>query len=395
MSQFVTMFLLIALVPAATSPTLFPPRDFVEYWSAARVHLEGKDPYDPQAILPAQRLAASAPDQVQAVMLWTPPWTLPLYWPFGMLSPREAHTAWILVQCGCVLVSAVLFWRVYGGAGWLIPTAAAFGFAPCWWMVGFGQNTGFPLLGLAGFLYFRTRERPIPAGMFVALTAVKPHLLAIFGLALILDATTRDGRRTLLAGIGVLAVLGLLALLPRAEVYADFVRAINRPPTEAGVPLALWQVPTISYRMRIAVAGWFHEAPTTQMFWVQFVPCLLGMLAVLTYWYKRRTGWNWAIETPRLVFASVLLAPYGTWIFDLTVLLVPVIQAAAWLKYLGRLIPTAVIATGLLVLSFLTLHDGLGQYLHDLIWFTPGVLVLYLGAFYSVRGADGRIIDCK
>ena len=28
-------------------------------------------------------------------MLWTPPWTLPLYLPFGLLEPRPAHLAWL------------------------------------------------------------------------------------------------------------------------------------------------------------------------------------------------------------------------------------------------------------------------------------------------------------
>jgi len=258
------MTTLFAFGTSEFAPTVFPSRDFIEYWSAARVHVQGGDPYDGAQILPYQRAASGDPGRTEAVMLWTPPWTLPLYLPFGVLDPRSGHLLWLVVQTACVLWSSWLLWRSFGGAvgtGWrravwaLIPLGLAVSFAPVWWLVIYGQNTGFVLLGLAGFLSLRGKGFPLAAGAVGALTAVKPHLLALFGLALLLDASTRAGRRVLLGGLAALALGAAAALAPDREVFRQFADALDRPPTPESVPLSHWQVPTIGYKLREAVLG--------------------------------------------------------------------------------------------------------------------------------------------
>lgn len=360
------------------SAPLFDPRDFVEYWAAGRVHLGGGDPYDPAAVLPLQRLASGWADQPAATMLWTPPWTLPLYWPFAAVPAGPGHAAWVLVQLACVFGSVGLLWRAYGGsttwAGWLTAFLGAATFAPVWWTVMFGQNTGLPLLGLAGFLYFRGRDRPLTAGAFAALTAIKPHVLALFGVALVLDGLTRRGWRSLLAGAAVLAGLGLVALLPNPGVYGEFAAALGKPMSADIVPVSRWQVPTPSFRLRCWLADDLLGGRYGELFWMQFVPVLAGAAGVAAYWWKRRAAWDWRTETPRLAFASVLLAPYGTWIFDLTVLLVPVVQAAA----AARGVMGLAAAAGLLTASVLTMHPHLVAQLHDTIWFAPAAFGVWL-----------------
>ena len=74
----VVALLLNAPELARDSATLFPPKDFIEYWSAARVHLAGGDPYDGGQLIPLQRQADGEPYKTKPTMLWTPPWTLPL-----------------------------------------------------------------------------------------------------------------------------------------------------------------------------------------------------------------------------------------------------------------------------------------------------------------------------
>jgi hypothetical protein len=377
---------LLASAPA-DPPTVFPPGDFVEYWSAARVHARGGDPYDGAQLLPYQREAAGDPAKTEATMLWTPPWTLPLYLPFGHLEPRAAHLAWLAVQVGCVLLSAWLVWRAFGGpAGklWpLAPLAVALTFAPVGWLVGFGQNTGFVTLGLAGFLYLRGRGYPVAAGAAAALTAVKPHLLALFGLALLLDATTRCGRRVLIGGAVALAAGAVVALVPDPDVFRQFADALRRPRTAETVPLSYWQVPTVGYKLRVAAAGGVFQSDPGELFWVQFVPLAVGCGLLLPYWWVRRKAWDWSVELPRLVFASVLLAPYGAWIFDLTVLLVPVV--AAWVRVLRRprFVPVVFAAATHALLSLATVL-AIGCYprlfgepygLYQMIWVAPAVLV--------------------
>ncbi|MBN9323735.1 DUF2029 domain-containing protein [bacterium] len=355
------------------APTLFPARDFIEYWSAARVFAAGGDPYDGSQLLPHQRVATGDPDLTRAVMLWTPPWTLPLYLPLGLLGPRPAHLLWLAVQLGAVLVATRLLWRVYRGragpesVSWTgNEYTVGLTFAPTIWMLAYGQNTGLILLGIAGFVYLRTRGYPVAAGAVVALTAIKPHLLALFGLALVLDATTRSGRRVLAGGVGTLAVVSALAWAVGPGVFPQFVAGMTRPSSLASPSVTDWPLPLLSYQLRVAVD------PTA--FGLQFLPVGIGAGVLIGYWWVRRGRWDWPVEAPRLVLASVLVAPYGGWLFDLTVLLVPVSQALAVAAATRSRWYRRAVFSGLLALSLLcvTVDD-----LADGIWFAPAVLGWY------------------
>lgn len=370
---------------AANPPTVFPPGDFVEYWSAARVHVSGGDPYDGGHLLPHQWEASGNPGLTRAIMLWTPPWTLPLYTPFGLLDPRAGHLAWVAVQMLCVLGSAGLLWRVYHpggfGRGWArVGWAAVAGlvvvtFAPVWWLLGYGQNTGLVLLGLAGFLALRPRY-PVAAGVVAALTAIKPHLLALFGLALLLDAATRDGRRALIGGVAALAVLSALALVPNPDVFGEFAAALRRPHSHESPSMSEWQLPLASYYLRMTVAP--------DRFAVQFAPITAAMLALVPYWWSRRAAWDWAAEAPRLVFGSVLLAPYGAWVFDLVVLLVPVASMFARATATRQMMPISAAWAGHLAIFPFAAVIG---WLHEGWWVAPAVLAWYLAVALLARSA--------
>ena len=137
------------------SPAFLNPRDFLEYWSAGAVVARGGNPYDPVALLAAQRQVD--PDRTEAVMMWNPPWALALYVPVGLLPPRWATLVWVGLQLAAVMRACDLLWGAYGGdprRRW-VPQLLGLTSAPVAWMVLYGQNTGFLLLGLAGFLHHR------------------------------------------------------------------------------------------------------------------------------------------------------------------------------------------------------------------------------------------------
>ncbi len=387
----VVALLLNAPERSGDPPTAFPPKDFIEYWSAARVHVAGGNPYAGEQLIAHQRIAAGEPYKTQPTMLWTPPWTLPLYWPFGVLDPAAAHWLWLLGQVFAAMLAGVLTWRAYGGPRsplWLlVPLLVTATFGPLWWLVGYGQNTAFVLLGVAGFLYFRTKGYPLAAGLLVALTAIKPHLLALFGLAIILDATTRLGRRVLLGGIVAVIAASLFALIPNREIFGEFVEALRRPHSHAAPSVKEWQLPLASFHLRMAI--------DENQFRLQFLPIAGFGLLLIPYWWVRRKLWDWSVETPRLAFASLLAAPYGGWIFDLTILLVPVIQGFVALTRTPRLIPVILAALAHLTISAATIlvptfliRAGYSHGLHDFIWVTP----ILLGWWYSVAALAGTAV---
>jgi hypothetical protein len=343
-------FPLVALGVVFALPDVFPPKDFTEYWSAARVLAAGGDPYNGAELLPVQREALNKPDLKQAVSLWTPPWTLPLYAPLGWLPYTAARWVWLFVQLALVFASVELLWRTYGGPAklWFVPHLVAFAFAPTFWMAHYGQNTGLLLLGLSGFLFFRT-SRPMLAGGFAALTAIKPHLLAVVGVLIVLDVLRDRGWRVLLGGAVMLVLGSLVALAFNDHIFQHFLEAATRPATSETVPLKDWHVPLIAWEVRHALAP--------ESFAVQFVPCLVACLFMAVHRLTREV-WDWAEQLPPAVLVSCLFAAYGGWVFDLVVLLVPAVQLVARAKgVIGVVTVIALIALNLIYHLPLDLHD--------------------------------------
>ena len=338
-------------------PDLFPPRDFLEYYSAAKVFAGGGDPYDGAQLLPVQREIVGNPDLEKPVSLWTPPYTLALYLPFALLPYNTAHFVWLLIQTLCLATSVELICRSYGWhrSLWLAQLIG-FAFSPFFWNLHFGQNTGFILLGLAGFVRFRP-SRPVLAGGFAALTAIKPHLLAVFGVLLLWDAWNRAGRRTLLGGLVVLLIGSLVIWAVQPHIFQWFVEALRRPTTPDAVRLADWDVPLLSYEFRRAV--------DPDRFGLQFLPLGITGIAAVVWNWKRPIHWPSAL--PWIGLLSCLVTPYGGGIFDLTVLVLPVLAVLSAARD-PRL--------ALLALALISWFGFRIVGLAEPIWFTPAVAVV-------------------
>ena len=379
-----TLVLLIGLVTTAwaadqvaRSPELMDPNDFIEYWSSGAVAVRGGNPYDPAQLLPWQRIAE--PEKDAALMMWNPPWSLAIYMPLGALPLRWAMLIWVGIQLLAALAACHLLWRSYGGKWRLSWVAQLVGisFAPVVWMVLFGQNTGLIALGLAGFLYFHKIDRPALAGAFAALTALKPHLLAVFGVLLVLDAMNRRGRIALASGAAVLAASFAVALAVNPEIFHQYREAVRNPGPQT-VPLDGFVLPVASYWLRMLTAP--------QQFWVQFVPCAIACLGYAAYRIQQGSRWDWTRELPRVIWISVLFTPYGGWIFDLTVLLVPVVQASVWIANAGRRGAWVALGIGHLAITAVSL---IWTYtLPEFFWIVPAVFVLYVASWRVTRSGS-------
>jgi hypothetical protein len=350
------------------SPAFAIPKDFLEYWASARLNLRGEDPYDPARLLAEQQTAD--PDRTAAVMMWNPPPALAVYMPIAPLRARWAALIWIALQLLAVMLACDMLWRAYAPQRprWLAQVVGL-SFVGTWWVVAYGQNAGLLLLGLAGFLHSTRKERPIAAGAWAALTALKPHLLAGFGVLLIADAFVRRGRISLLAGTATIAAALGIALAVNPHVVQQFITAARNPGPGA-IPLSGWALPVPSYWLRMAIAP--------DQFWVQFVPCLIGCVALLVWRVRAGKDWGWTRALPVVVAVTVVTTPYGGWIFDLPVLLVPVIAGAARLGRSPALVAVFVLGQiAITAVSFAT-PGGLHQY----GWVAPAVVAL---CFLGVR----------
>lgn len=376
----------------ANKPNLIPLRDFVEYYSAGVVNLQHGNPYDSQQLLPIQQQALDDPDLDEAMMMWNPPWMLPLVTPLGFFSAKVAHLIWLSIQFFSMLASCLMLWRVYDGPTdrWIIGIIAGLFFGPFFVLMWYGQVGTLCLLGLAGYLYFLKRDVPALAGLFVALTAIKPHLLFAFGLVLVLDGLfTRRGRIVLIFGAMALLVAAGIAWLLNPDSFHYYRMAGWTNSQQTHTSPKDWKLPLISY--------WLRRAISPDHFFIQFIPTIIASIATAWYWFYMRTTWNWLRETPYLIFISVIFSAYGAWIFDLVVLMVPVVQAAVWLtqseKSWKPIIAIHVLLNAfVIVVPIAILSSGMGSMsMKWFIFFSPATLLLFLWAKKSTTKNESHV----
>ncbi len=381
---------LVGLVMMWSNGHGLPMRDFVEYYSAGKAFLDHRNPYDDHLLLEIQRGMLNDPTVDQPIMMWNPPWALPLVAPLGWLPPNAAHILWLLVQLASVMVSVAMLMSVYAvpKSVRIVGYVAALGFSPTLLLLWYGQIGGFCLLGLAGYLYFQKRGMHLTAGAFAALTALKPHLLFAFGLMLLLDAIVcRRSRRVLLGGGIAILAAALIAWFVNPMVYGHYMDSITAQSSDVHYSVQDWLQPNVSYKLRMAVAP--------EKFRVQFVPTAVASVVLLALWLWTRRRIDAPAQAPGLVFVSVLCTAYGAWMFDLVVLLVPVIHALSrlvnvWENRRTQVLLMAVLyvllnaAAGLAPVFMYTFFKvGLG--LHEFLLFAPAALAIYLMSLWVSR----------
>jgi hypothetical protein len=313
---------IVALVLFQAGPRLLDPQllgleDFIQYWSAGKLLATGGNPYAPDQIDALQRAEGWTKDE--PLQMWNPPPVLTLTLPWSWFSFPVSRALCLLVQLLVILGCADWLWRFYGGSAqkrWLA-WVIAFTLFPSLVVLRLGQISLLILLAFVGFLHFEKKGRYVLAGGCLALAAVKPHLVVLVGVAALLWAV--HGRRwaVLAGGLLVGAVATAIPLLFDPVVFSQYLHALkyDKPPSNH-------LTPTAATLLRLA----FGEEHA----WVQYLPLFAGLVWLIPYWYRRRDAWDWAEQLPLLAPVSVLVTFYGAWPLDLIVLLVPVVQTAAW-----------------------------------------------------------------
>jgi hypothetical protein len=342
-------------------PTVWPPDDFVEYWAAAKLTLNGQNPFDESQLLPLQQAAGR--DTQDAIMMWNPPWALPAVLPLGLLPAREAQLLWLLVHLVVTGFCADRLWLMLGGnparrwVGW----AVAFVFMPTVFALSSGQISLFLLLGAVLFLDCLRRAERNPnweylAGAATVLVAIKPHLAYLLWAGIAVDALARGRWRVVVGGALTGIVCAVLPLVFNPQVWNQYLYAMTHRTPEQ------WLMPTVGTLLRLAFGP--------EHFWLQFVPVTLGVLWFAWYRWQNRNDWNWQQQLPLVLLVSFITAPYGSWPFDM-VLLLPAVFAM-----LVRAQPLTVawlVAVNLGCLAMNLAQTGSFWFL----WVSPAVLVLY------------------
>lgn len=298
-----------------------PVHDFVEYWTAAHLLVAHQNPYSLSEVFRMER--GFGFEQSVPIMLLSPPWALSLVAPIGLMkSYALACFFWMIVLLAAIAWSSRMAVDVYFGEVRIqeISDTAfyrclfAFTFYPVLLCLRYSQTAPLMLLGVTGFLYSEKKQRPALAGAFLSLTLIKPQLLYLVWLALILRSLQQRQGKILVGAATAIVSLSAVALLIDRHACQQYLELTHSPYMQvyaSGVMAGI--------RKLFAGVG---------TFWIQLVPPVLGLGWFAVYWRKHRENWSWTENLPMLMTVSVITSAYG-WLFDQTLLVLPVIALAA------------------------------------------------------------------
>lgn len=378
----VAMKILIALVAATAVLAAYmvgykddsaAKTDFIGYWAAGQLLVQGRNPYDFQAVR-ALEVAAGRDPGVPVLVMRNPPLAFFMALPLGWIGPKDGLILWDFFLIGTLGLASRLLWRINGQPDSLL-NFFGFAFPPALACLMAGQTGILLLLGLVLFL-FLFKDRPFLAGAALLLCALKPHCFVPFGIALLLwCVTTKTGYR-ILAGFGV-ALFGscLLAYLIDPSAWAQY-QAMMRT---GGALNEI--VPKLSAELRLVI--------DPRAVWIQFAPEIAASLWTVWYFLTRRPSWDWMDHGMILLLVGAICAPFG-FLTDETVLL-PAILAGAYRCMESRrpLWPLAVLT----VAGVLELKMGATIVSPNFLWTTPAWLCWYLyatGRFWRRTAASAR-----
>jgi hypothetical protein len=302
------IFALICCLPllAFTVYVFFVPLayfDFVSYWSAGHLFLTHQNPYSSASMFALER-SMGWKYPFPLVML-CPPWTLIVNGIFGLLPFRTAQAAWFVATFLLDGVSAYGLWRYFGGekrSAW-IAALVFLSFSPVIAVAHVGQVTPIMLACFTAFLLFVRSEHWVLAGISLLGMSIKPHLLWLVFFAIALWAIRNRRVRLLAAALVTWIVFwaGNVAFNPKTihflhDAYGPAIA------TSCGFGGAL----------RL-IFGMQHA-------WLQYLPCVAGIVWFVWYWAKHGHNWSWSEHMPLLLVVSVASSPY-CWFHDFILVL--------------------------------------------------------------------------
>lgn len=335
--------------------------DFVEYWTAARQVLAGRDPYAAGPVLALERQVGFV--QSRALIMRNPPWIVPVIAPLGLLSFNEAQQLWFGLGVIAIFLSGQWLWELYGSEAesvW-IPGLSTGLFLPVAVALAIGQISPLVLLGIAGFLHFEKRKKLALAGAFLFLVALKPHLVFLVWVALLCWSIRTRTIRTIAALGSITALASFVAAFLDHAIFNQYFNLMNSGVIEEVTP-------TVSGLVRLSLGRYYP---------LQLLPALLALVWFFFHWRRSESRWQWPDEMPMLLLISILTISYG-WFFDQVVLLPCVFRAAAWAvtNRRGVLISIAFLGINAAALVLILVHHTTFWY----AWTVPAWFLLYIFA---------------
>ena len=287
--------------------------DFIAFWSAARVTVEGLavDPWNLRQL--GQFQFSQFPGLSGPTAFVSPPTTLAMVWPLGHLSFSVAFVTWSAFGLAALVV-AIKPLLADRGHAWPLFLA----FPGLWLGLAHGQ-TQFVTAALTGGALVLLRRHPYAAGVLIGLLAIKPHLAILFPLVLVAG---RHWRTFASAAVTAVGFMGLSALAFGTDSLRSWIGGmglVGDAIDDNALPVYKFVTPYTALRLlglpeMLSLA--LHVAIAVAAAWV-----------VWALW--RRTD-DIRVRGSSLVVGTFLVTPYAA-DYDLAVLAFPV----AWSALIG------------------------------------------------------------
>lgn len=300
--------------------------DFISYWAAGRLGLEGQAPlaYD----FTAHRAVELQATMVAGLPFGYPPAFLAVALPFAVFPYPPAAVAWVVLTWGAFAM-AVRFWAP---AAWWLAMAM-----PPLLINAITGQAGFLIAALfiAGMALLP--RRPLLGGILLGLMVIKPQLGLVLPFAL---AAGREWRAFAGAALSAGGFLLLGLLLFGVESYRAWLGSAHLYSAVVADGLAGWQ------RMASVYSALRFDGLGAALAWtVQILAGLAAVAATALLWHRKA---DWGARAGALAAATALATPY-LFFYDTLLLIVPL----AWLVTRGRHLPLLAIAWALLLLGLL------------------------------------------
>lgn len=288
-------------------------RDFVNYWSGAKLAAQGiaAKAYDLNFYVAFQR-EHTVPN---ASMRWYgyPPVAMLMSLPLALTGFLTGFILWTVASY------AIIATMLSRDLGWRWGMLAAFATPAAMMNTLSGQNGAFSAAFLAGGILL-LHKRPWLAGALFGALCFKPHLAILVPVAL---AAGGYWRSFVVAGISAVALCGASYLLLGADAWAGFAR--NAP-----INVHLLETMTGFWpRMPTPFASVMVAGGTTTLAYAAQIAS--GLAALLITAFVWRSAVSMRVKGAALIAATFLTTPYA-WDYDL----VSITFAVVWLAMEGR-----------------------------------------------------------
>jgi hypothetical protein len=355
--------------------------DFLPRWLGTRLFLtEGYSPYSAEttAAIQSAMYGRTANEAEDLALFAYPLYSMLIFAPFSLVSDYPlARALWITVLEISLMGSALATLALSGWkpSRWVL--AAFFFFSLAWFHSAkplVDGNAAILVASLASLALLAVqRKEDGLGGMLMALSTIKPHLVAPLILFVLLWAIAKRRRGIFWSFVVTLGVLaGVSFIIDRGWLFADIAQVLvydtyTPPSTPVGIFSEWWGrggrvagvVFSLVFALLLLYEWWVAlDSDSDRFLWVACLTLVVSPLAGMP-----TTSSNYALLLPALALVSAQWQQrLGT-------------QTAAWFNM-------AVLFIGIWALFLLTLNPGEGQYREHLSLFFAAPIFLFLNLYW-------------